>query len=169
MEQKVTKKQHNSRMCFVCGLKNVAGLRTSFYELDGGELVAIFTPREEHQSYPGRLHGGIAATILDETIGRAIMIGNDDQVWGVTLDFSVSYKKPVPLGVELKVVGRITENGKRLFSGTGEIILPDGEVAVTGQGKYMKVPLERIAASDLTGLEWAVVPNDGDPQFIEIG
>ena len=168
MGQKVTKKQHNSRMCFVCGLKNVAGLQASFYETEGNALVAVFTPQEQHQSYPGRMHGGIAATILDETVGRAIMIGNEDQVWGVTLEFSVSYKKPVPLGVELKVVGRITEDGKRIFSGTGEIMLPDGEVAVTGHGKYMKVPIDRIAESGLSELDWEVVPEEGDPKEIKI-
>ena len=168
MAQKVTRKQHNSRMCFVCGLKNVAGLQASFYETEENTLVAVFTPQEQHQSYPGRMHGGIAATILDETIGRAIMIGNKAQVWGVTLDFSVSYKKPVPLGVELKVVGRITENGKRIFSGTGEIILPDGEVAVTAQGKYMKVPLDKIADSGLSELDWEVVPGEEDPLEITI-
>lgn len=168
MAQKVTRKQHNSRMCFVCGLKNIAGLQASFYETEGNALVAVFTPQEQHQSYPGRMHGGIAATILDETIGRAIMIGNEDQVWGVTLDFSVSYKKPVPLGLELKVVGRITDNGKRVFSGTGEILLPNGEVAVTGQGKYMKVPLDRIAESGLSELEWTVVHTTDDPDSIEL-
>jgi uncharacterized protein (TIGR00369 family) len=166
MAQKVTRKQHNSRMCFVCGLKNVAGLQASFYETEENALVALFTPQEQHQSYPGRMHGGIAATILDETIGRAIMIGNDEQVWGVTLDFSVSYKKPVPLGVALKVVGRITEDGKRIFSGTGEILLPDGEVAVTARGKYMKVPLDRIADSGLSELDWEVVKRAGDPESV---
>ncbi|NJD91285.1 MAG: PaaI family thioesterase [Geobacter sp.] len=168
MAKKVTRKQHNSRMCFVCGLNNPAGLQASFYEIEGDSLVAVFTPQEQHQSYPGRMHGGIAATILDETIGRAIMIGNEDQVWGVTLDFSVSYKKPVPLGVALKVVGRITEDGKRIFSGTGEILLPDGEVAVTARGKYMKVPLDRIAESGLSELDWEVTAEEGDPVEITI-
>jgi len=37
------------------------------------ELPAVFRPRQEHQSYPVRLHGVIIATILDEAIGRAIM------------------------------------------------------------------------------------------------
>ena len=35
MPKKVTAKQHNSRMCFVCGLKNHAGLKASFYEMEG--------------------------------------------------------------------------------------------------------------------------------------
>lgn len=70
IKNKVTKKQHNSKMCFVCGLKNVAGLKASFYETEDGALVATFTPAAVHQSYPGRLHGGIASTILDTAPGR---------------------------------------------------------------------------------------------------
>ncbi|GAJ01339.1 unnamed protein product [marine sediment metagenome] len=80
-------KQENSKMCLVCGLKNPFGLRSSFYELDNDELLAVFKPMEEHQSYPGRLHGGIATAVLDETIGRAIMIKHRD-IWGVTIEFT---------------------------------------------------------------------------------
>ena len=150
-------------MCFVCGLKNVAGLKASFYETDDNALVALFTPKKSHQSYPGRLHGGIASTILDETIGRAVMIGSKKEVWGVTLELTVEYKKPIPLGVELRVVGRITEQSSRLFNGTGEILLPDGTVAVLARGRYMKVPLDKIADFDPVEFEWGVVPKRDDP------
>lgn len=163
MIRKVIQKQHNSKMCFVCGLKNVAGLKASFYETDDGVLVATFTPGAVHQSYPGRLHGGIAATILDETIGRAIMIGSEAEVWGVTLELNVEYKKPIPLGAQLRVTGRIMEQNSRFFSGSGEILLPDGTVAVLARGRYMKVPLEKIAELDEAEFGWEVVPNVGDP------
>lgn len=151
-------------MCFVCGLKNPAGLKASFYEIDAHALVATFTPGEAHQSYPGRLHGGIASTILDETIGRAVMIGSTKEVWGVTLELTVEYKKPIPLGAELRVIGRITEQNSRFFSGTGEILLPDGTVAVLARGRYMKVPLEKIADFDPAEFEWQVVQQGDDPE-----
>ena len=97
MPQKVTGKQHNSRMCFVCGLKNPAGLKASFFEVEGSQLVALFTPCEEHQGYPGRLHGGLAAAILDETIGRAMNIDRM-RVWGVTVEFPGPLQKTGPTG-----------------------------------------------------------------------
>jgi len=167
MSQKVTGKQHNSRMCFVCGLKNPAGLHASFFEVESSQLVALFTPCEEHQGYPGRLHGGLAATILDETIGRAMNI-NQNEIWGVTVDFQVRYKKPVPLDRELRVVGRITNENRRLFEGTGEILLPDGTVAVEGQGKYIKLPLDEIADFDYDEQEWKAVLSAEDPEEIEL-
>jgi uncharacterized protein (TIGR00369 family) len=167
MKRTVTKKQHNSKMCFVCGLKNVAGLKASFYETDDGALVATFTPRGVHQSYPGRLHGGIASTILDETIGRAVMISSKQEIWGVTLELTVEYKKPIPLDGELRVVGRITEQNSRFFSGTGEILLPDGTIAVLARGRYMKVPLDKIADFNPTEFEWAVVQKANDPEAFQ--
>jgi uncharacterized protein (TIGR00369 family) len=168
MRHKVTRKQYNSKLCFVCGVRNEAGLGASFYETDQGELIATFVPRQEHQSYPGRLHGGIASTILDETIGRAILVGSDEEIWGLTIELTLSYKRPIPLGVELKVVARITEKNSRFFHGTGEIVLPDGEIAVTARGKYLKAPLEKIADFDRVENEWAVLHNEGDPESIEI-
>lgn len=168
MRYKVVRKQYNSKFCFVCGLKNDSGLKASFYETESGELIATFTPRLEHQSYPGRLHGGLASAILDEAIGRAVMVGNDKEIWAITVELNLTYKKPIPLGVELKVVARITEENSRFFHGTGEIMLPGGETAVLARGKYLKAPLEKIADFDPVVNEWAVVHNAGDPESIEI-
>lgn len=170
MKQPVTRKQPNSKSCLVCGLKNPFSLLTSFYELAGGELCALFTAREEHQSYPGRLHGGIASALLDETIGRAIMVGRTDgEVWGVTVELSVRYLKPIPLDTELRVIARIVREEGRVFEGTGEILLPDGVVAATGTGKYVKLPIERIADFDTDAQEWRVVDLPSDPAEIDNG
>lgn len=166
MKYKVLKKQQNSKKCLVCGMQNDLGLKAGFYEMENGEIVSVFTPKEEHQSYPGRLHGGIAGAILDETIGRAVMIGNGD-VWGVTVELNLKYHKPVPLDQELRVIGRITRDTSRLFEGSGEILLPDGQVAVSAHGKYMKMTLSKIAEWDTTGDEWQTVPFENDPEEIE--
>jgi len=167
MEYIVTVKQHNSKKCLVCGLKNDLGLKASFYELDNGELAALFTPVDEHQSYPGRLHGGVSAAILDETIGRAILT-RDRDAWGVTVELKLEYKKPVPLNEELKVIGRITKDSKRIFEGTGEIVLPNGDIAVTACGKYIKMPIDKIADFDEQDEEWKVELTDKDPVKIDI-
>jgi len=141
--RKVLNKQPNSAHCFVCGLENDKGLKASFFETEGGEVVALFSPDPMHQSYPGRVHGGISACILDETMGRAVQIGNPD-IWGVTVDLSLTYKKPLPYGVQLKAVGRITRNLRLLFEAEGEIYTPDGEVAVTAKARYVKMTIDQI-------------------------
>jgi uncharacterized protein (TIGR00369 family) len=168
MKLNVTGKQPNSKMCVVCGLKNQFGLHTHFYELDDDSLLAVFTPKEEHQGYPGRVHGGILTAIVDETIGRAIMVKYNEPIWGVTMEISVKFKKPVPTGEEIRVVGRITEDNGRLFIGTGEILLPDGKVAVESKGTYLKLPLERIADFDEIEQEWRIVSLPDDPASVEL-
>jgi uncharacterized protein (TIGR00369 family) len=167
MRYKVTGKQPNSKMCLVCGLKNPYGLKTFFYELENDELMAVCRLMEEHQSYPNLLHGGITTALLDETIGRAILIKSQGEVWGVTLEFTTRYKKPIPLDGELRVIGRITKMEKRVFEGTGELLLPDGEIAAEGHGKYIKLPLEKIADFDFEEQEWKVTISENDPVEID--
>lgn len=160
MSHKITNSQNISKNCLVCGVDNDFGLKTRFYETADHELVAVFKPLPEHQSYPHVTHGGISAAILDEVIGRAIMMTNDSNTFGVTIELKVRYKKPVPLGCELKAVGRITAEKSRTFEGTGELYLPNGEVAVEAEGKYMKRRLDQITDADFTKNEWFVA--DGE-------
>jgi uncharacterized protein (TIGR00369 family) len=168
MIYKITGKQPNTRMCFVCGLKNEFGLKVPFYETESNEIISLFKPSDEHQGYPGRLHGGIASAILDETIGRAINIGKENEIWAVTVEINIKYKKPVPVNEEIKVIGRVINENKRLFHGTGEIILANGETAVTAEGKYLILPIDKIADFDRDYNDWRVVKSASDPYTIEI-
>lgn len=167
MKYKVVDKQKNSKNCFVCGLKNDFGLKARFYILENKETVALFTPHELHQSYPGMMHGGMSATILDETIGRAIL-AFEKETLGFTIDLHIRYRKPVPLNTELKVVAKVTHNGSRFFEGKGQIILPSGEIAVEAHGKYIKVNENNVAKWDPEKEEWKVTYMDNDPDEIEI-
>jgi acyl-coenzyme A thioesterase PaaI-like protein len=168
VKHKVLRKQHISKMCFVCGEKNDFGLHAKFYETDDNQLVAMINPSEQHQGYPGRMHGGIAATILDETLARSICAGKGEQIWGVTLEFKTRFRKPVPLGQELKIVGRVTSEGTRSFEGTAELILPTGEIAVSAEGKYMKMSAEKIVNDQFVNDDWYITESPDDPSEIEI-
>ena len=165
---KVVRKQNNSKRCIVCGLSNDSGLYARFYEMENGELIATAVAHDHHQSYPGRLHGGISGALLDETIGRAIMIANPD-IWGVTAELSIRLKKPVPLEEELFIVGRITRDGGRIFEGEGEILLKDGTVAATATGRYIKMPIESIITEgdDFAHDEW-FLEDGGCPGELQI-
>ncbi len=164
--RKIINKQPNASECFVCGIENDKGLHTFFYETDTNEVAAIFTPHSMHQSYPGRLHGGIAACILDETIGRAVQIGEPD-MWGVTVQLTLSYKKPLPYGVELKALGRITKQSRLLFEGEGEIYTPDGQMAVTAKAKYFKMRINQIC-DEFSEDDWKIHTDKDDPSTISI-
>ena len=160
-------KQPNSFHCFVCGVRNNASVRVTFYDTvsqDGGpEVLARFTGQTIHQGYPGRMHGGVAAGVLDEVIGRAINTDRDEgspTLWGVAVELTTKFHHPVPLEVELTARGRITRERRRLFEGSGEIFLPDGSIAVTAEAKYVKLPLDAIAEIDPEELGWRVYPDD---------
>lgn len=159
-------KQPNSHDCFICGIRNDASVRVSFFDTvsDSGqpEVLARFTGRPLHQGYPGRMHGGVSSGILDEVIGRAINAGNkkgDPTIWGVAVELAIEFHQPVPLDIELSARGRITGERRRLFEGRGEIYLPDGTAAVTANGKYIKLALDAIADVDPAELGWQVYPD----------
>jgi uncharacterized protein (TIGR00369 family) len=167
MSYKIVNSQNISKNCLVCGIDNDFGLKTRFYETEDGELIAVFKPLDEHQSYPNVTHGGISAAILDEVIGRAIMITSNSESFGVTISLTTRFKRPVPTGCELKAIGRITRDNGRIFEGTGELYLSNGEVAVEAEGKYMKRRLDQITDKDFTANEW-FVPEEAPPGEITI-
>lgn len=130
--------------CFVCGSRNSAGLNAQFVEDETThELVGIFYGRQEHLSYPGRLHGGIASAMIDETIGRAFIIGHPNR-WGVTMELSVRFHKPTPLGVPLFCRAHLTKETHRTFEGAATLETQDGTVCVSGKATYLILPVEKI-------------------------
>jgi uncharacterized protein (TIGR00369 family) len=166
LERKVRSAQNISRMCLVCGDENPHGLHGSFFELEGDELLGVFHSRHEHQSYPGRLHGGISSAVLDETIGRAIAIAHPG-TWGVTAELTVRFRRPVPLGGAIRAVARITRDTSRLFEGTGEIVLDDGTIAVEARGRYVKMPLDAITDGDFAQSDWFRDPREA-PDSVDL-
>lgn len=122
--------------CFVCGRQNRYGLAVSFRTTDDGEVVTEFTPEPRHQGYPGICHGGIIYALLDETIGRATYRKG---AMTVTAGMTVRYRKPVPIGEKVRIVGRLAADHGRIVEAEGEAVLEDGTVAVEAEGKF--VPL----------------------------
>jgi len=134
------KRQPNSRFCFVCGMENPIGLKVVFEE-EGKRVWAQFTPREEHQGFPGILHGGLTGTLLDEAMGRCLMVGGEER-WMVSAKLEVRYKKPIPIGEPLTIMGEIVEDRGRLVETRGEIRLSDGSLAAEAKGMYIQTPQE---------------------------
>ncbi len=152
------KKQPNSAQCFVCGLQNPVGLKLAFYESGPEEVTACYTPPEHYQGYPGVLHGGIVAAILDEVGGRVVMIG-DAQRFMFTAKLEVRYRQPTPLGQTLTVVGRLMRRRGRLAQAHAEIRLPDGSVTAEAEMILAALPAEFQAEGDLEALGWRVYPD----------
>lgn len=177
---KIIKRQYRNDQCVVCGFNNPFSLGMEFFELENNEVAAFACTQDWHQSYPGRTHGGIISAMLDEVIGRAIC-PMEPACWGVTTDLSVKFKKPVPLGQKLLVVGRVTRNRSRMFTGTGEIYLEStadgdvcGELLASAEGTYLKLKAEQIidckeGENPITRLNWQLRPQPADmPEYIDL-
>jgi len=149
-------KQPNSRMCFVCGMENPIGLKAFFYEDDDGRVIVKFTPRQEHQGYPGFMHGGIISALMDEVIGRVV---TSLDIWAVTAKLELKFRKPVPLGEELTIIGEMVRLRSRSFEAKGELRLADGTLAVEGYGVYVRLPDEEIERRRAELDFWEVVPD----------
>jgi len=164
---KVIKKHTNSKNCFVCGTENKESLKVDFFEVDTKEMVATYFSNESHISYPGRIHGGISAALLDETIGRAITC-LEPNAFGVTIDFQIRYKKPVTVGEEILIVGKITRNTSRIFEGEGYILLKNNTVAAIAKARYMKMDVNKIADDGIMNEELVLVTKPDDPKSFDI-
>jgi uncharacterized protein (TIGR00369 family) len=149
-------KQPSSRMCFLCGLENPIGLKLFFYTDEQGRCVARYRPLEEHQGYPGSLHGGITTALLDETMGRVLV---PSAVWAVTARLEVRFAKPVPLDQELTIVAELVRQRSRTYEARGEIQLPDGTVLVEATGVYFRLPAEAVPEAQTALGFWEVVPD----------
>jgi uncharacterized protein (TIGR00369 family) len=137
-------------------MQNPIGLKAFFYQDAEGRVVAHFTGKEEHQGYPGVMHGGIVTALLDEVIGR-VAIAQD--LWAVTAKLEVRFRHPVPLGQPLTLVGEMTRLRSRTLEGRAEIRLEDGTVAAEAEGVYIRLPQEEIEGVQEELGFWEVVPD----------
>lgn len=149
-------KQPNSRMCFLCGMENPMGLKLFFYTDEQGRCIARYRPLDEHQGYPGTLHGGITSALLDETMGRVLV---PSAVWAVTARLEVKFLRPVPLDQELTIVAELVRLRSRTYEARGEVQIPDGTVLAEATGVYFRVPEKSIPQAQAELGFWEVVPD----------
>lgn len=132
--------------CFGCGRHNPSGLHLHFYPVEGDDAAvwAPFTPQREHEGYMGMVHGGIISTILDEVMAWSLYRLD---IWAVTGRLSISFKKPVEVGVPTRAVGRIVEDRGRLLDVAGALIREsDGAVLAESEAVFARVPKSQAEA-----------------------
>jgi uncharacterized protein (TIGR00369 family) len=114
-----------------------------FYEdAEAGQVRAMLTVPDVFQAYPGVVHGGIVAAILDEVAGRAVLLSGTDDDLMVTLRLTIRYRQPTPTETPLVAVGwqeRASGIGARA---AGEIRLEDGTVTAECECLLSWVPEE---------------------------
>ncbi len=151
--------QPNSRYCFVCGIANPFGLQLRFYKSGEEEVTAEYTVPQRFQGYPGVVHGGIVAAMLDEVAGRAHM-GGDPPRFMYTARLDIRYRKNVPVGEPLRLIGRIGKSKRRTATSTSQIYGPDGALLAEAEALLVDLPPEVLDSTDLEALGWKIYDED---------
>lgn len=161
-KMKVTGKQKNSRMCIMCGLDNEYGVRAPFYNMEDGSVMTKFMYREQHQSYPGRVHGGLITAMIDELGLRALWAKERaEDSFGVTFSIDTKYRRPVPYDVPLIGRGLIVKDTSRFFVTEACIMDSCGTVLANGTVKYIRLSVGQIAGDVSAHEELCYLNEDG--------
>ncbi len=153
-------KQANSSHCFVCGLDNEHGLQMKFYEDGSGKVISDITVPRQFQGYPGVVHGGIIAAMLDEVSGRTITNSQATR-WMVTASLSIRYRKPVLVEKPLHLEGSLKQDSGAVARVRGEIFdVESGVLLAEAEAVLAAIPQSLKASVDSLPQEgWRVYPD----------
>ena len=120
-------------MCFACGEGNNKGLKLKFFS-QGNKTITEFTASEEHQGYPGIMHGGLITTILDELMSRSV---NSLGYFGVTARMEIRFRQQVPLGEKIRCESQVIKVKKKIIDVEAKAFFENGKLAAESQGRFM--------------------------------
>lgn len=122
--------------CFGCGPANPGGLHLEFLLSEDSSVVCRAAIPESFDGPAGYLHGGIIATLLDETMSKAVRVQG---VTAMTRHLEVDYRRPVPSGKPIRVEGRVVRSEGRKCWTEATILENEGSVLVRGTGLFIEV------------------------------
>jgi len=159
----MSQRQPNSKHCFVCGVENNFGLQIIFYDTAPGRVEADWTVSEKFQGFPGIVHGGILAAVLDEAATRTVFGANGSKRMVVTASLEVRYRKPVPLNYSLRVIGLLKEDKGEIVRAESRIQDYDGNILTSAVAVLVEAPGDLSSRIKLSPDEWKVYA-DGENQ-----
>jgi uncharacterized protein (TIGR00369 family) len=128
---------NDDQHCFVCGSENPAGLGVQFREHRAGPGVEAEVRFPAHlQGWQAVVHGGLLATVLDETMIKAAAFQG---LKCVTAELTVKYRSPAATGVQYRLVGRILDAHGRLVTAESSLEDASGLVCARATGKLFKI------------------------------
>lgn len=128
--------------CFGCSPFNDHGLKLEFRE-ENGELFSVWLPTNDFEGYPGIVHGGILAALIDETCSWLVYALL--QTAGVTAELCIKYHKPVRIaGGEIKIIARMVTQDKNAAMIRCEITGCNNICHATAEATFFLFP-EKIA------------------------
>jgi acyl-coenzyme A thioesterase PaaI-like protein len=126
---------------FIHGLRNPTGLHLQ-YHLEGDHVVTTWTSTDDHAGFPGLVHGGLIAAVLDDVMGRCSVL---QRRWVVTGRMETRYREGAPIGARLRIEGWSTRFTRRVMQAEALMRLETGAVIAEASGTYLPVPRQMLA------------------------
>lgn len=120
--------------CFVCSPQRPFGLHIDYRRRDGGGVEAQLDCPAAWQGYPGHVHGGVIASLVDGAMTHGLFA---EGVTAVTADLRVRYRHPLRLDEPARVVAEIDRRSPPLYVLHARIVQGD-RVCTTATGKFME-------------------------------
>ncbi len=128
-------------MCFACGTQNTDGLQLQFDVFEEGKRVeATFLPSPKYQGWKGIVHGGIIATLLDETMAK---VAQALSIKVMTAALDIRFKNPAKISEPIITRAEVTGKAKNILYIKATALAPDGTVVAIAQGKLMRQEVDR--------------------------
>lgn len=122
--------------CFGCGRANAIGLQLEFLLGEDGRVVCLAEIADTFEGPPGYVHGGIIATLLDETMSKAV---RSHGLVAMTRHMEVDYQRPVKSKAAIRMEGRVTRSEGRKHWTEAKILDEGGSVLAQGKGLFIEV------------------------------
>jgi uncharacterized protein (TIGR00369 family) len=129
--------------CFGCGEANLSGLHLKFLLAKDGTAVCLATVANTFEGPPGLLHGGIIATLLDETMSKVVRARG---LTAMTRQMEIEYLRPVPSGASVRIEGRVVRSEGRKHWTEARILDAKGVVLALGKGLFVEVRAGRLTS-----------------------
>jgi uncharacterized protein (TIGR00369 family) len=102
-------------------------------EVESGRVVVTAEPKDIHLNPAGTVHGGLAATMLDSCMGLAIQSTLEKGVGSTTLEFKISFVRPItPETGPITAEGKVINRGRRVGIAEGRVTDGKGRLLVHG-------------------------------------
>jgi uncharacterized protein (TIGR00369 family) len=99
-------------------------------EAESGRVVVTAEPKDMHLNPAGTVHGGLATTMLDSCMGLAIHSTLDKGVGSTTLEFKMSFLRPItPQTGPIRAEGKVISRGRRVGTAEGRVTDETGALA----------------------------------------
>lgn len=122
--------------CFGCGQANAVGLRLQFLQAPDGSVVCPATISNLYEGPPGYLHGGIIATLLDESMSKAVRVKG---LVAMTRHMEIDYRRPIPSGAPIRLEARVVRSEGRKHWTEASILNNEGTALAQAKGLFVEV------------------------------